>query len=126
MGEQRAVHEVYWPPSVGQCCSEDTLSTFGRGSVMGISASSSALYQTVEVLTNDGTVHLLTWGGSNSTCCTPAVPTDPQYYGNIGIAGPYFVKSNGEIAFDGYVALGEMLRKVKELSSYGHTYDYGR
>jgi hypothetical protein len=31
-----------------------------------------------------------------------------------------------KIAFDGYVGLGEMLRKVKELSSYGHTFDYGK
>jgi hypothetical protein len=31
-----------------------------------------------------------------------------------------------KVAVDGYVQLGEMLRKVKELSSYGHTYDYGR
>jgi hypothetical protein len=31
-----------------------------------------------------------------------------------------------KIALDGYVQLGEMLKKVKELSSYGHSYDYGR
>jgi len=31
-----------------------------------------------------------------------------------------------KIALDGYVKLGEMLKKVKELSSYGHSYDYGR
>jgi len=31
-----------------------------------------------------------------------------------------------KIALDGHVQLGEMLKKVKELSSYGHSYDYGR
>jgi hypothetical protein len=31
-----------------------------------------------------------------------------------------------KIALDGYVQLGEMFIKVKELSSYGHDYDYGR
>ena len=31
-----------------------------------------------------------------------------------------------KIAIDGYVQLGEMLKKVKEMSSYGHSYDYGR
>ena len=30
-----------------------------------------------------------------------------------------------KIAIDGYVQLGEMFKKVKELSSYGHSYDYG-
>jgi len=30
-----------------------------------------------------------------------------------------------KIAIDGYVQLGEMFKKVKEVSSYGHTYDYG-
>jgi hypothetical protein len=28
-----------------------------------------------------------------------------------------------KVAFDGYVALGEMLRQVRELYSYGHDYD---
>jgi hypothetical protein len=31
-----------------------------------------------------------------------------------------------KITLDGYVQLGQMLNKVKELSSYGHDYDYGR
>jgi hypothetical protein len=31
-----------------------------------------------------------------------------------------------KIALDGYVQLGRMLNKVKELSSYGHEFDYGR
>lgn len=31
-----------------------------------------------------------------------------------------------KIAMDGNVQLCDMLKKVKELSSYGHSYDYGR
>lgn len=31
-----------------------------------------------------------------------------------------------KIAMDGYVQLGEMLKKINELSSYGHDFDYGR
>jgi hypothetical protein len=31
-----------------------------------------------------------------------------------------------KLALDGYVQLGEMFKKVEELSSYGHSYDYGR
>jgi hypothetical protein len=31
-----------------------------------------------------------------------------------------------KIALDGYVQLGEMLKIVKEMSSYGHSFDYGR
>jgi hypothetical protein len=31
-----------------------------------------------------------------------------------------------KIAMDGYVQLAKMLDKVKELCSYGHTYDYGK
>jgi hypothetical protein len=30
-----------------------------------------------------------------------------------------------KIALDGYVQLGQMFEKVKEMSSYGHSYDYG-
>jgi hypothetical protein len=30
-----------------------------------------------------------------------------------------------KIALDGHIQLGEMLKKVKELSSYGNDYDYG-
>ena len=30
-----------------------------------------------------------------------------------------------KVALDGYIQLGEMFEKVKELSSYGHSYDYG-
>jgi hypothetical protein len=31
-----------------------------------------------------------------------------------------------KVALDGYVQLGDMLKKVEELSSYGHSYYYGR
>jgi hypothetical protein len=31
-----------------------------------------------------------------------------------------------KIAMDGHVQLCDMLKKIKELSSYGHDFDYGR
>ena len=31
-----------------------------------------------------------------------------------------------KIAIDGYVQLGEMFKTLKEMSSYGHSFDYGR
>ncbi|HET7147513.1 MAG TPA: hypothetical protein VFI73_03355 [Candidatus Nitrosopolaris sp.] len=31
-----------------------------------------------------------------------------------------------KIALDGHVQLAEIFKKVQELSSYGHSYDYGR